>query len=309
MEFEFKMPSLGADMESGRLLEWRVKVGDGVNRGDIIALVDTDKAAIEVEIWKSGRVKELIAKVGEKIKVGAVMAKIDEIGEQESVPVEPEKSLAIAGAIARSMEKSKREIPHYYLSRRVDVTSALFWLEIQNREKPVEGRLLLVAPILWAIADASRTVPEMNGTYQDGTFRPSTEVNMGVIISLRSGGLMAPTLQDAGRKSSAQIMEALKTAVDHARSGVLKSSEMTAGTITVTNLSDSGCDLVFGVIEPPQVAIVGLGSPFEVAVNGPGGIQFKTFMNVSVSADHRVSDARVASVFLKKIDAALQDPR
>ncbi|MGZ4207686.1 MAG: biotin/lipoyl-containing protein, partial [Actinomycetota bacterium] len=73
---DFVMPSLGADMDAGTLLDWRVKPGDPVKRGDIIAEVDTDKAAIEIEVFEDGVVEEILVQVGEKVPVGAVLARI-----------------------------------------------------------------------------------------------------------------------------------------------------------------------------------------------------------------------------------------
>ena len=78
---EFKLPSLGADMDKGKLLEWRVKPGDRVKRGDIVAVVDTSKVAVDVEIWNDGTVHELIAEPGVTIEVGTVIATLLEPGE------------------------------------------------------------------------------------------------------------------------------------------------------------------------------------------------------------------------------------
>jgi len=73
---EFRMPSLGADMEAGTLVEWRVKPGDAVGRGDIVAVVDTNKGAIEIEIWEEGVVEEVRVEVGAKVPVGTVLATV-----------------------------------------------------------------------------------------------------------------------------------------------------------------------------------------------------------------------------------------
>ena len=79
---DFRLPSLGADMDEGTLLEWRVAPGQAVKKGDIVAVVDTSKAAIDVEVWVDGTVRELLTKVGEKIPVGTVMARLLVPGEQ-----------------------------------------------------------------------------------------------------------------------------------------------------------------------------------------------------------------------------------
>ena len=74
--FEFKLPSLGADMDEGKLIEWKVKPGDAVKRGQVIAVVDTSKAAVDVEIWEDGVVSELITQPGETVPVGTVMSRL-----------------------------------------------------------------------------------------------------------------------------------------------------------------------------------------------------------------------------------------
>ncbi|HEX9183032.1 MAG TPA: biotin/lipoyl-containing protein [Burkholderiales bacterium] len=78
---EFKLPSLGADMDEGKLIEWKVKPGDRVKRGDLIAVVETPKAAVDVEVWQDGVVHELVTRPGEKIPVGTVMARLLAPGE------------------------------------------------------------------------------------------------------------------------------------------------------------------------------------------------------------------------------------
>ena len=68
--FEFKLPSLGADMDKGTLLEWRVTPGQAVAKGDVVAVVDTSKAAVDVEIWSDGTVQDLLVGIGQEIPVG-----------------------------------------------------------------------------------------------------------------------------------------------------------------------------------------------------------------------------------------------
>ena len=92
---EFTMPSLGADMDEGKLLEWKVKPGDKVKRGDIFAVVETPKAAVDVEIWQDGVVHELITQPGETIPVGTVMARLTGPGEAPA----PAAAAAAAGGL------------------------------------------------------------------------------------------------------------------------------------------------------------------------------------------------------------------
>ena len=102
---EFKLPSLGADMDEGKLLEWKVKPGDKVKRGDLVAVVETPKAAVDIEIWQDGVVHELVTQPGTTIPVGTVMARL--IGEGEAPPAPapaPERRPASPAARKRARE-------------------------------------------------------------------------------------------------------------------------------------------------------------------------------------------------------------
>jgi pyruvate dehydrogenase E2 component (dihydrolipoamide acetyltransferase) len=104
--YTFMLPSLGADMERGRLVEWRVKPGDAVARGQVMAVVDTDKAAIEIEIWRAGTVHALLVPAGEMVPVGTPLAVLLEPGEAPPAPgaTEPPNVRASPGARKRARE-------------------------------------------------------------------------------------------------------------------------------------------------------------------------------------------------------------
>ena len=130
---------------------------------------------------------------------------------------------------------------------------------------------------LKAVALAAQTFGEFNGFWRDDGFEPSAQVHVGVAISLRGGGLVAPAIHDVAEKKLDELMGDLTDLVARARAGSLRSSEMSDPTITVTNLGDKGVDAVFGVIYPPQVAIVGFGKPdASGCVVVDGGIRVAT---------------------------------
>ncbi|WP_127999434.1 dihydrolipoamide acetyltransferase family protein [Piscinibacter defluvii] len=380
---EFKLPSLGADMDEGTLLEWRVAPGQAVKKGDVVAVVDTSKAAIDVETWVEGTVQELLVKVGQKMPVGTVMAWLRAPGEAEGaavvpgapaaapaapvaavvappppagttrMPVSPaarrraaELGLALEGitgsgadgavtladveraahapapaaapatdraaemrkVIAAAMARSKREIPHYYLAEPVPMRAALEWLRTYNEALPVTHRLLPAVLLLKAVALALRAVPELNGVFVDGAFRPSEAVHLGVAISLRRGGLIAPALHAADTKPLAQLMAELADLVQRARAGSLRSSELADPTVTVTNLGDQGVESVAGVIYPPQVALIGFGRIAERAWVEDGRVVALPVLTASLAADHRVSDGHRGALFLARLRDQLQRP-
>jgi pyruvate dehydrogenase E2 component (dihydrolipoamide acetyltransferase) len=211
--------------------------------------------------------------------------------------------------VAALMERSKREIPHYYLNASIDLTAALAWLEARNRDRPVADRVLPAALLCRAVARALDAAPELSGHYEAGSFRPAPALHLGVAIALRGGGLIAPAILDAGAKPLDELMRALRDLGERARSGKLRASEMASATLTVTSLGDGGVDAVQAVIYPPQVAIVGFGTPAPRAwVDREGGLCVRTIVQATLAADHRVSNGHRGARFLKALERALQNP-
>jgi pyruvate dehydrogenase E2 component (dihydrolipoamide acetyltransferase) len=411
---EFRMPSLGSDMEAGTLIEWRVKPGDRVRRRDVIAVVETEKAAIEIEVYEDGIVEALLVQPGQKVAVGTVMAIIRTAAEPEAdapdrpLPAEPSRSsaagqdapaaepapasipaqdarvnaspyarrlaaehgvdlrlvkgtgpqgaigaadvqraaatalspqrtaptaaeettvatplqpaapvekpvakapqTAMRRAIAAAMARSKREIPHYYLQTRIDMRPTLDWLTEENLKRPIKERILPVVPLLRAVVLALKEVPELNGFWVDGSHRISDAVHLGFVINLRQGGLIAPALLDANDKGVDELVADLRDLITRARSGGLRSSEITDATITVTSLGDLGVETVFGVIYPPQVALVGFGKIMEQPWAENGMLGVRPILTATLSADHRATDGHLGARFLDALNRHLQEP-
>ncbi|MEY5100559.1 MAG: Dihydrolipoyllysine-residue acetyltransferase component of pyruvate dehydrogenase complex, partial [Pseudomonadota bacterium] len=203
---------------------------------------------------------------------------------------------------------SKREIPHYYLGSTVDLSAALTWLEAYNREREPEARLLPAALLLKATALALREARQLNGFYEAGAFRPGPGIHVGWAIALRGGGLVAPAIHDADAMPLPALMESLRDLVQRARSGGLRSSELSDPTITVTSLGERGAEAVWGVIYPPQVAIVGFGRVLERPWVVDGVVVARPLVQLSLAADHRVSDGHQGGQLLTAIDRTLQAP-
>ncbi|WP_329260943.1 2-oxo acid dehydrogenase subunit E2 [Actinoallomurus sp. NBC_01490] len=447
---EFRMPSLGADMDAGTVSQWLVRPGDHVSKGDIVAVVETDKSTVEVECFDTGTVGELLIEPGQRVPVGTVLATISteqpaatpagrpverptgagrepppaapappaetepphvesplvrrlahrhnvslssirgtgpsgvitredveraaagptrikasplarrlaaELGTDlatvrgtgiggavraedvrrtaerpaEAVPAEitpaapPEPAPVVAvppskpvdaeerqadmrQAIARAMARSKREIPHYYLGNTIDLTYALEWMHEHNRRLPVRERLIPSALLLKAAAVALREFPRLNGFWAAGGFVPGDGVHLGVAISLRGGGLMAPAIRDADQLSLTELMAALRDLVSRTRSGRLRGSELTNATITVTNLGDQGVEFVHGVIYPPQVALVGFGTTVERPCAVDGLIGVRPMVTATLAADHRATDGYTGGRYLQAVARLLQRP-
>jgi pyruvate dehydrogenase E2 component (dihydrolipoamide acetyltransferase) len=477
---EFTMPSLGADMDEGTLLEWLVSPGDEVSKGDVVAVVETAKSTIEVECFASGTVGRLLVEPGTTVPVGTPLATIGaprpahraepepteagraaesarlpeaaEVVERAQAPrraepaaptevaapaeaatpapapagaagappgttppMEPEaaatplvrriatergvdlasvrgtgpkgrvtradveratqpvphrphrvaasplarrlagelgvnlaqvpgtgrhgtvraedvrqaaargtgraaaaepvparreagKAAAMRRSIAGLMARSNREIPHYYLAETIDLAAALDWMREHNRRHPVNQRLVPAALLLKAAALAARAVPELNGFWRADRFEPGRGVHLGVAVSLRGGGLLAPALRDADTLAVPELMATLKDLVTRARTGRLRGSETGDPTLTVTNLGDQGVAEVFGVIYPPQVALVGLGRVVEQPVAAGGMLGVRPCVTATLAADHRASDGATGARFLATMGRLLQNP-
>lgn len=219
-----------------------------------------------------------------------------------------DRAAAMRAAIATLMSRSAREIPHYYLQTTIDLGPALAWLREHNADRPPAARVVPAALLLKASAAAARKVPQANGFVVDDVFRPAEHVHLGVAISLRAGGLVAPAIHDADTRDVDDLMAALKDLVARARAGRLRGSEMADPTITVTNLGDQGAGLVHGVIYAPQVALVGFGRIVERPWAVDGMLTVRPVVTATLAADHRVTDGHTGGLFLAAVDAALRDP-
>jgi pyruvate dehydrogenase E2 component (dihydrolipoamide acetyltransferase) len=376
---DFRMPSLGADMDEGTLIEWLKHPGDKLARGDIIAVVETQKGAIEIEVFHDGLLEQVHAEPGTKLPVGALLATIRTPGESLApaapppVPVPavskvavpppaiPPKASPLSGsrkvtpaaragaaaqgidltaltpgpdgiiglrelsaaapakpkaanieemrkAIAAAMARSKREIPHYYVSATIDMTPMSEWLAAENERRAPPDRILSAVPIIKACALALGKVPELNGHFLDGRLVRASEVKMGIGIALRGGGLIAPALDRPEALSLDEIMRWLGDLVARVRGGRLRSSELTNATITLSNLGDDSADGLLPIIYPPQVAIIGVGQIAKRPWVVDGALGIRKVAMFAVAGDHRASDGRSAARFLRILDNVLKKP-
>jgi len=211
-------------------------------------------------------------------------------------------------AIAAAMARSKREIPHYYLSHDVTMTAAEEWLARVNAERTPDSRLLMNALTVKAVALAVGKFPAFNGFYQNDRFEPATGAHVGIAIALRGGGLVAPAIHDAATLSLDELMSHMRDLVQRARTGRIRSSEIADPTITVSSMGDRGVEALYGVIYPPQVAIVGVGKVVTRPWVVDGAIGPRAVATITLAADHRVSDGHAGALFLAEMDKLLQEP-
>lgn len=206
------------------------------------------------------------------------------------------------------MSRANREIPHYYLETEIDLSRALRWLEEENLKRPIRERILPAALLLKAVAKALGEVPELNGYWLNERHHLSPAIHIGFAISLRDGGLITPAIHNVDQLSLQELMAAMADLIERTRANRLRGSEMTDATITVTNLGDLGVKTVFGVIYPPQVALVGFGRITERPWAENGMLGVRRCVTATLAADHRASDGHRGGQFLAALDRFLQTP-
>lgn len=387
---DYAMPSLGADMDEGTVIEWLVQAGDTLERGQVIARVETEKSDIDIEIWHDGVVAEIIAGPGATVPVGATIMRFSspdhvqadiapvtavpptaaavavwatplarrlageqgivladvvgsgpsgavragdlptraashqaepsaETGDEQAetievttaaVPPRMSRTERMRSMIAARMELSNHDIPHYRLERDVDLGPLTAHLSMINEERPITERIVPAAALVRAVAVAAAKHPELNGTWSDDRFHPGQGVNVSVAISLRSGGLVTPTIGNADDASLDDVMTLLREFTTAARTGTMRSEwTRSDSSITVTNLGERGADLVHGLISPPEVALVGFGRIRERPMVVDGAVVARPVVTATLGADHRATDGAVGSRFLSTIARLLEDPK
>ncbi|MGZ3787875.1 MAG: dihydrolipoamide acetyltransferase family protein [Bacteriovorax sp.] len=358
MNYDLPMPSLGADMDEGKLMEWKIKVGDFVKKNQIIAAVETTKSVVDIESFREGVVMNILAKEGEVIQVGKSIAVLDvskeeildqaaalrlkispaakKMAEENHIDLSLIKGSGAEGeitlkdveqklkgktekayfgvnlrdAISAVMSRSKKEIPHYYLKKRMHLDALMSWLDDKNKTLAPNDRILLPALLMKAVIVAVKKFPEMNGYYEREKFGPSSAVNLGIAFSIKGGGVMVPAVLDAHKMTITEFNRAIQDLAMRTKEGGLKNREMTEGTITVTNVGDLGSDEVFGIIFPPQVAIVGIGHiRKEPIIDRQDQLRAGFVVDITLSADHRVSDGLLGARFLNEIEKNLNAPQ
>lgn len=211
-------------------------------------------------------------------------------------------------AIAAAMSRSNRDIPHYYLETQIDMSHPLKWLEAENQKRSIKERILPVVLLIKATAKALTEVPELNGYWIDDRLQVEESIHIGFAISLRQGGLVTPAIHHADLKSLDELMTAMRDLIERTRGGRLRSSELTDATITLTSLGDIGVEKVFGVIYPPQVALVGFGKIAEQPWAERGMLDVRSVLTATLAGDHRATDGIIGARFLQALNAQLQAP-
>lgn len=423
------MPKLGFDMAEGTLIRWVKQVGENINKGDVLAEIETDKATVEVESPASGVILQHIVDQGAIVPVNAPIAVVGKEGEKVEAPAatpqktesQPEekkpdekkdepkaeekptteqrpqsaapqtqltpssispalepapsdghikasplaKKIArdnkvdisrvqgtgpggrvvrkdieaalssgqadapsrqaaptfaavshedetvqltkLRQAIARRMTESKTTVPHFYVAHEYKMDAVMAMRKQINDYLPDNEKLSVNDFILKAVAMTLRAFPNLNSAFQGDKVLRHGSVNIGVAVAVE-GGLLTVVCKDTDQKPLRQISTEVKTMAGRAREGKVKPNDIEGSTFSVSNLGMYDVENFFAIINPPEAAILAVGSAREVPVVENGEIKPGWRMKATVSVDHRVSDGAEAAQFMQKLAEFLENP-
>lgn len=384
------MPQVGQDIKTATIVDWLKKENDEVAKGEVIATVESDKAAFDVEAYTSGVLLKILHGEGEEVEVLTPIAYIGKPGEEvedsgqirapsasprvcgtPSVAARREKSCedarpteerataspaarrvarergvnldavmgtgpggriikqdvlaaisqdntrqeapqpgdtvipfsAMRARIAARLTRSKRTIPHFYISVDVDMSEA-----VRRRRQLNEAnrtKVTITDMIVKAVAAALPEFPKMNSHVEADRMIVKAAVNVGIAVSVEEG-LIVPVVADADKKNLAQISAVTRENAASARAGRMKPQAL--GSFTVTNLGTHGIDTFVPVINPPEAAILAVGTVRRRPAVVGDEILPRDVMTMTLACDHRAIDGTYAAQFLGKVRQHLENP-
>jgi pyruvate dehydrogenase E2 component (dihydrolipoamide acetyltransferase) len=418
------MPKLGFDMREGLLSSWLKQPGDEVNKGDVVAEIESDKATLELESQVAGTLLKHLEEAGAVVPIGANLAIVGEEGEDiagldgdqaetapaadsgngqeaEAQPVQvetpvqattgmqevapaadsgefpggvratpvarrmarelnidlaqvsgsgpdgrirkadveafqtqprpearpaetPDAAPAPASApaptdvteiapsrlrqaIGRRMTESKTTVPHFYVTNEIDMAAVMELRRQINSKLPEDNKVTVNDLIVKAAALALRDFPNLNAAYVDGKILQHQRINVGSAVAVE-GGLLTVVQKDTDTSTLSKIAADHKAMIGRAREGKIKTDDVEGGTFTVSNLGGFDVDHFIAIINPPDAAILAIGSARQVPVVVDGEIAVGMRMKATISADHRVTDGAEAARYMQAFKALLEEP-
>ncbi|RJP54617.1 MAG: 2-oxo acid dehydrogenase subunit E2 [Anaerolineaceae bacterium] len=406
------MPKLGFDMAEGVLVRWVKQVGEQINKGDVLAEIETDKATVEVESPASGVVLQFIVEQGDVVPVNAPIAIVGEAGEvvgeqlsassgqskvesgksadEKPLPTQPAPAFApqavpssdssslvkasplakkiakenqldlsriqgtgpngrivrkdveaalasgqiskiesrpspvyasritnyedetvqltkLRQAIARRMTESKTSVPHFYVTHEYKMDAVIAMRKQINEYLPDDEKLSVNDFIVKAAALSLREFPNLNASFAGDKVICHGAVNVGIAVAVENG-LLTIAHKDTDQKSMRQISGEIKGMVARAREGKVKPDDIEGSTFSISNLGMYDVENFIAIVNPPEAAILAVGSAREVPVVENGEITPGWRMKATISVDHRVSDGAEAAQFMQKLAEFLENP-
>lgn len=404
------MPKLGFDMAEGILVRWVVTEGETIDKGDVLAEIETDKATVEVEASATGTIRKHLVSEGTSVPVGQAIALIGDPDEeidlegliesqagsptQEETEPEPESTLEapaseppsalrddvfpdgvkaspvarrmardlgislstikgsgpggrivkqdveaasrqtearspgsaavtiaagerireermpvskLRSAIGRRMVQSKQQLPHFYVTTEVDAEPMLTTRAQINSALPEGEKLTVNDFIVKSAALALREFPNLNASIEGDQIHRHGEINVGIAVAVEDG-LLTVVTRDTDLKPLRQLSLETRGMVERTRSGKVKPEDVEGSTFTVSNLGMFDVDHFIAIINPPEAAILAIGSVHDVPVIKAGQVVPGKRMKVTLSADHRVTDGAEVAKWLEVFKRYIEQP-
>jgi pyruvate dehydrogenase E2 component (dihydrolipoamide acetyltransferase) len=249
-----------------------------------------------------GRVvrRDLEGLIGGRTQVATPASRPIIPGTSEDVELSP-----IRKTIAKRMAESKTTAPHFYETIEVDMDPAITFRDQVNAV--TELKLSFTDIVIKATATALMKHPQVNATYLGDKMRQYHFAHIGIAVALEEG-LVTPILRNCEQKKLDQINAELRDLADRARSRKLKPEEYTGATFTISNLGMFGVEQFAAIVNPPEGAILAVGTIVEKPVVKNGQIVIGHTMKMTLSSDHRIIDGAVAARFLQDLKKIMENP-
>jgi len=314
------MPQVGQDLTEGKLIEWCVKVGDPVKKGDILAVVESEKASFEVEAYEEGLVLELFYEAGDMATVLEPLLTLGDAGETATTSKPAGKHRTKGrGYQARHRDRARseqgRDTPNgwgnetrgfstpshtdgrgrYRTTLQQDAAShceQVAGIQTDDSTFLSDGDLIVHATALTLLE-----YPDLNCFVSNTGILKKAEVNIGVAVSVENG-LMVPAIENTPHKSLREISKLIRDYAAAARRGMNKSQAKS--TFSISNLGMYGVE-VLPIINLPEAGILGVGPIKRVVKEHRGGLHGRDVLSLSLAADHRAVDGVYGARFLKSL--------
>ena len=263
---------------------------------------EAEPPAADAEIEEAPEPEPLVA------EVDPFEAQPEPVASEAAAPADALALSRMRQQIARVTLRSKQEKPHFYVTSEVDMTEAMNLRRQVNAALEDQGvRVTVNDLIIKACVDALKTHPKFNAFLQDDAIRLNDTVNVGIAMAVEDGLLM-PAIMGCEDMSLKDIAAASKDLADRAQNGALRPDEYTGGTFGISNLGMFDVSTFVAIIQPPQSAILAVGTVAKKPVVRDDQIVVRQIMNATISADHRIVDGAEGAQFLIQIKRLLENP-
>jgi pyruvate/2-oxoglutarate dehydrogenase complex dihydrolipoamide acyltransferase (E2) component len=332
MPIEIRLPQLAKRMTNAVFAQWLVAPGDHIEKDQPICDVTIDKVTLEIDSSIDGYMAQPLAASGQLVPVGGVMALATAAPEEKlsradiaaypgfapAPPVHANCAItpdlgdyiapsdAMRTVIAQRMSIARAEMPHFYVTTTVDMTSAM---ELRQKLKSTkQQRIAYNDMLIKASGLALRRYPEVASLYTTQGFVRRNHMHVGFAVSLEPAGLVVPVIADADLKSLHDVSEHAKELARKARNKRLTPDEYGFGVFTVSNLSSYDVEQFTAIINPVNAAILAVGKVQEAPVVRHHEICIRPLMKITLSSDHRVIDGVLAAKFNGYIKHLMENP-